>query len=82
MFREYSANTRDTRSQYFAFLCFLIFDVKLSHFVTLENNVITIKWPSIIAKNSLFHEEKRLVGLTLVYKIPKRHKSFAHVTRS
>jgi hypothetical protein len=32
-------------------LCFQTFAVKLSHFVTIENNSITIKRPSLIAKN-------------------------------
>jgi hypothetical protein len=29
----------------------LTFAVKLSHFVTEENNVINTKWPSLIVKN-------------------------------
>ncbi len=41
--------------------------VKLSHFVTLKNNAIAIKWWSLLAKNTkkCLSEEKRLVGLTL-----------------
>ncbi len=46
------------------FLHFPIFAVKLSHYVTQENNSF---WPSLVAKNGkkcLFYEEKSLIGLT------------------
>jgi hypothetical protein len=50
------------------FLHFQIFADRLSHFVTIiENIAITIKWPSLIAKNPekyRFYEEKSLVRLT------------------
>ncbi len=53
--------------QDFVFLHFPIFAVKLLHFVTYENNAITIKWSSSIVKNwkkCSFYEENSLVGLT------------------
>ncbi len=50
----------------FAFLCFPIFAVKLSHFVTLQLNKLL--WNSKAKKQKqrkiLFYEEKSLVGLT------------------
>ncbi len=51
----------------FVFLRFLIFDVQITHFVTQENKVITVKQPSLPMKNRKkcpFNEEKSLVGLT------------------
>jgi hypothetical protein len=50
----------------FIFLSFPISAVKLSHFVTQENNANGIKWPSLIAENGKkcpVYEEKSLVGL-------------------
>jgi hypothetical protein len=37
---------------------FPIFGVRVSHIVAKENNVLTIKWPSFIAKMSVLHGKK------------------------
>ncbi len=47
----------------FVFLCFLIFAFKLYHFVTQDNNAISIKLPSLREKMSALRK-KSLVRLT------------------
>ncbi len=53
-------------------LHFLIFAVKLSHNLIVENNTIAEKWPSLLPKNGKkcpFYEEKSFVRLTLGRKL-------------
>ncbi len=45
----------------FVFRCFPIFAVRLSHFVTKENNSANIKWTSLIAKNIKQRFAKKIV---------------------